>query len=108
MPSTACPPRKQKAAAITRFGNFETVKQECVDISKRNSLLRQVLKRSTILLGLIGLVVHVLSADKNIAHVGDTLIMIAIAGRLFLYVRGVYPSTFLPRTKASPSITREP
>ena len=40
-----------KAAALKRFGNLERVKKQCVDISRRNSLLRRVLKTSTILLG---------------------------------------------------------
>jgi hypothetical protein len=33
-----------------------------------------------------------LSPDQNIAHIGDTLIMIAISGRLLLYVRGLNPT----------------
>ncbi len=31
-----------KAAALKRFGNFERVKKQCVDISRRSSLLRRV------------------------------------------------------------------
>ena len=82
-----------KAAAQRRFGNLERVKQQCVAISRRNTLLRRVLKMFLILLALAGLAIHVLSSDTKVAHIGDTLIMIAIAGRLLLYVRGFVPST---------------
>ena len=81
-----------KAAALRRFGNLETFKQQCVDISSRNSLLRRMLKIASIVLALTGLSIRILSSDVKIAHIGDTLIMIAVSGRLLLYVRGMTPS----------------
>lgn len=78
-----------KAAAQKRFGNFEKVKQQCVDISRRNSRPRHVLKASFIFIGLIGLAVHVFSSDPRVAQIGTTLILIAISGRVLLYVRGL-------------------
>ena len=80
-----------KAAALRRFGNFDRVKQQCVHISRRSGLLRRILKISLILIALIGLSIHALSSDYKVAHIGDTLIMIAVAGRLLLYVRGLSP-----------------
>jgi hypothetical protein len=80
-----------KAAALRRFGNLETVKRQCVTISRRSSLLRRVLKTSSILIALTGLAIDLLSSHYKVAHIGDTLIMIAIAGRLLLYVRGLTP-----------------
>ena len=88
-----------KAAALRRFGNLETVRKQCVDISRRNSLRQRVLKTSSILIALTGLSIRILSSDLKIAHIGDTLIMIAISGRLLLYVRGLSSWTFLPRTR---------
>jgi hypothetical protein len=75
-----------KAAAFKRFGNLERVKKQCVNISRRSSGLRRVLKASSAPLALTGLSIHFLSSDTNVAHIGDTLIMIAISGRLLLYV----------------------
>jgi hypothetical protein len=96
------------AAALRRFGNLETVKKQCVDIRRRNSLRRRVLKTSSILIALTGLSIHILSTDLKIAHIGDTLIMIAISGRLLLYVRGLSPWSFLSRTReTSLSIVNE-
>src|SRR5688500_2107120 len=86
------PAAEAKTAAEKRFGELERVRKQCVDISKRKSLLRRMLKTSSIVVALIGLSIHILSPDQNIAHIGDTLIMIAISGRLLLYVRGLSPT----------------
>ena len=97
------------AAAKTRFGNFEKVKNQCVEISRRSNPLRYVLKTLSILLGLTGLLIHIVNSDFKVARIGTVLISIAILSRLLLYVRGLSPSSFLPRTnEASISISRKP
>ena len=88
-----------KATALKRFGNVERVKQQCVDICRRNSFLRRILKTSLILIALTGLAIQTLSSDYKVARIGGVLIMIAIAGRLLLYVRGLSAWNFLPGTK---------
>jgi hypothetical protein len=93
------PDAHAKAAALKRFGNFERVKKQCVDISRRNSLLRRVLKTASILLALTGLAIHTLSSDYRVARIGAMLITIAVFGRLLLYVRGLSPWPLLPGTK---------
>ena len=87
-----------KAAALRRFGNLERIKKQCVDISSRNSVLRRVLKTSAILLALAGLSIHFLGSDYKVVRIGHMLIMIAVTGRLLLYVRGLIPSTFSPQS----------
>jgi hypothetical protein len=84
-----------KAAAARRFGNFERVKRQCVDITRRNSLLQRTLKIAAIVIALTGLVIQTLSFDYKVARIGGVLIMIAIFGRLLLYVRGLGPWPFL-------------
>lgn len=97
-----------KAAALRRFGSLERAMKQCVNIRSRNSLLRRVLKMSLILIGLIGLSLRMLGSDLNINHIGDILIIIAISGRLLLYVRGLSPSNFLSGTNETcPSIVTE-
>ena len=97
-----------KAAALRRFGSLERAMKHCVDIRSRNSLLRRAVKTSLILLGLTGLSIRMLSSDRNVDHIGDIFIMIAIFGRLLLYVRGLSPSTFLSGTNETcPSIVTE-
>jgi hypothetical protein len=80
-----------KAASLKRFGNLERVTKQCVDIRRRSSLLRRILKMSSVLLALTGLAIHILSSDYRVARIGTTLIMIAVLGRLLLYVRGLNP-----------------
>jgi hypothetical protein len=97
-----------RAAALRRFGSLESAMKQCVNIRSRNSLLRRVLKTSLVLLGLAGFVIRISSSDRNFDHIGDILIMIAIFGRLLLYVRGLSPSTFLSGTNETcPSIVTE-
>jgi hypothetical protein len=85
-----------KAAAARRFGNFERAKQQCLDIARRNSLLQRILKASSVVIALTGLVINTLSSDYKVARMGGVLIMIAVCGRVLLYVRGLGPSSFLP------------
>lgn len=97
-----------RAAALRRFGSIERAMKQCVSIRSRNSLLRRILKISLILLGFAGFFIRIISTDRNFDHIGDILIMIAIFGRLLLYVRGLSPSTFLSGTNETcPSIVTE-
>jgi len=97
-----------KAAALRRFGSLEKAMKHCVDIRSRNSRVRRVLKISLIILGLTGLSMRIISSRVTVHHLGDVLVMIAITGRLFLYVRGLTPSTFLSGTdETCPSIVTE-
>jgi len=93
-----------QAAALRRFGNFQRVKQQCVEITKRSTLLRRVLKTSLMLMGLAGLLISIGSSDYKVDRIGHVLIMMAIMGRLLLYVRGLGPFTYLAGVKAT-SIT---
>ncbi len=94
-------PEEARAATLKRFGNFDRVKNECVAICRRSHPLQRAFKIFLILLALTGLIVRIASTDRHIAHIGGTLIAIAVAGRLLLYVRGLSPSRFLPRNKPS-------
>src|SRR4051794_27287585 len=77
-----------KAAALKRFGNLERIRKQCMHIRQSNSLLRRVLKTSSILIALTGLAIHTLNSDYKVARIGTMLIAIAVSGRLLLYLRG--------------------
>lgn len=83
-----------KAAALRRFGNPDKVRNQCVEIRRRSSSMRRLLKMLSILIALAGLPIQVLSVDYKVARIGGVLIMIGILGRLLLHVRGLSPSTF--------------
>ena len=90
---TGMPAAEAKAAAARRFGNFERTMKQCVAISRRSSLRIRLLKTFLVLIGLAGLSIRVLSSDLKVEHIGGTLMLIAISGRLLLYVRGCVPAS---------------
>jgi hypothetical protein len=61
-----------------------------------------------ILIGLAGLLIRVGSTDFKVGRIGDVLIMIAVAGRLLLYVRGLSPFTYLAGVQTTSRITDTP
>jgi hypothetical protein len=90
-----------EVAAQKRLGDLVRIKNQCVEIRRRNRPLRRVLKLLSIVIALIGFVVRLSSRDVHVAHVGGTLIAIAVSGRLLLYARGLSPSSFLQRNETS-------
>jgi len=90
-----------RAATLKRFGNLDRVKNECVAICRRSRPLQRALNVCMILLALTGLIVHFASTDFRVARIGHILITIAVAGRLWLYVRRLGPTRFLPRNKTT-------
>lgn len=83
-----------KDAAAKRFGDAELIKDQCVEISRRNHPLMRALKSFSILVFLAGVLVRVSSADDHVNRVGEVLMMIAVLGRLLFYVRGLSSSNF--------------
>ncbi len=90
-----------QAATRKRFGDLDRFKSECLTISRRNEPFQRMLKRFTVVLALIGLALRLGSTDLHVAHIGDTLMAIAVSGRLLIYVRSLSPSRFLPQNKPS-------
>ena len=90
-----------KDAALKRFGNLDQIKDQCLEISTRNSPLVRALKSFLILVFLVGVLVRVFSTEFHVLHVGDILIAVGILGRLLVYVRGLNPSSFLSKPETS-------
>jgi hypothetical protein len=88
-------------AALKRFGNVEQIKDQCVEISRRNQPVIRALKSFLVLVFLAGVLVRVFSTELNFTHMGDILIAVGILGRLLVYVRGLNPSTFVSRPETS-------
>jgi hypothetical protein len=90
-----------RASALRRFGNVEQVKDQCVEISKRKRPFTRALNSFLILTFLAGIFVRILGAELHVSRVGQMLIAIAVMGRLFLYVRGLKPAGFRPKSDTS-------
>lgn len=88
-----------RAKTLKRFGDVVEVKNECVRIRRRSHPFQRVVKTSLLLLAVVGLAIRFVSTENNVAHIGDMFIMIAVAGRLLLYARGLTPATFLSKDK---------
>jgi hypothetical protein len=101
-------PEEARAATLKRFGDFDGVKNECVEIRRRSRPLRRGLKLCAVLLALTGLILRISSTDLHVDHIGDLLIAIAVLGRLFLFVRSLRPSRYLPINKTAPLFTGDP
>ena len=90
-----------RASALRRFGNVERVKDQCVEISKRKHPFTRALKSFLILTFLAGIFVRIFGTELHVDRVGQMLIAIGIMGRLFLYVRGLRPAGFRPKSDTS-------
>jgi hypothetical protein len=90
-----------KDASLKRFGNVEQIKVQCAQISRSNGALTGALKSFLILVFIVGVLVRAFSTELDVHHLGTILIFVAVAGRLFFYVRGLKPSQF---TKHDPAL----
>jgi hypothetical protein len=90
----AMPPDEARSKAEERFGSFEQIRDQCVEISLRNSLQTRALKSFLIMIFLTGVLVYVSGAEYHVRRIGDVLMMIGLLGRLLVYVRGLRRSSF--------------
>ncbi|MFY9618525.1 MAG: permease prefix domain 1-containing protein [Pyrinomonadaceae bacterium] len=98
----AMTPDEARSKAEERFGNFDQIRDECVEISTRSSLQTRALKWLLILIFLTGVVVHGLAIEYRVTRIGDLLMMIGLLGRLLVYVRGLHRSNLSEATDTSP------
>jgi hypothetical protein len=91
-----------RGAALKRFGNMNEIKNECVKISSNNPFLLLV-KTGLLMLFLFGVLMRIFIPVENFRHLADILMWLAVLGRLFMYVRSLKPSLFVPKNdNASP------
>jgi hypothetical protein len=86
-----------REAAMKRFGNMSEVKNECVKIGERNNSFLLLLKLGLLSLFLFGVLMRIFIPGVNFRHLADLMMAVAVLGRLFMYVRGLNPSFFLPK-----------
>jgi hypothetical protein len=87
--------------AARRFGNVDQIRDQCLEISMRNSPPVRALKFLLVLVFLIGIFVRIVGTEYHVTRMGTVLIMIGLLGRLLLYVRGLNPSRFFSKPDAS-------
>jgi len=87
--------------AARRFGNVDQIRDQCLEISMRNSLQARALKSLLVLVFLIGIFVRIMGTEYHVTRMGTVLITLGLLGRLLLYVRGLNPSRFFSKPDAS-------
>ena len=90
-----------RASALRRFGNVEQVKDQCVEISKRKRPFTRALKSFLILTFLTGIFVRIFGTELHVERVGVMLIAVGVMGRFLVYVRGLKPAGFRPKSDTS-------
>jgi hypothetical protein len=83
--------------ALERFGDYDQVRNQCVEISRRSRPLIRVLKSFLILVFLAGVLVSILSPEYHITRMGHVLMAVAGLSRLWLYVRALTSSNLLSK-----------
>ena len=90
-----------REAAFVRFGNIEQITDECAQIKRREHPLIRALKLFLVLVFLSGVVIRILAPEYHVTRVGDVLMAVGFLGRLWLYVRGLVPSSFISKSEES-------
>jgi len=90
-----------REAAFTRFGNIEQITDECAQIKRRQHPVVRALKLFLVLVFLSGVVIRIFATDYQVTHVGGVLMAVGLLGRLWLYVRGLVPSSFMSKSEES-------
>jgi hypothetical protein len=88
-------------AALAHFGDVELIKNQCARIKQRSNPVSRALKLFLILVFVSGVFIRVFALEYHLTRVGDVLMAVGFLGRLWLYVRGLTPSTFLSKSEVS-------
>ena len=78
---------KSRVMAEKRFGNVEKIKDECVRISNRTTVLTWVLNAVFLTFLIVGLFVRLLGTEMHVSRVGDVMMMIGGLGVLLVYAK---------------------
>ncbi len=87
--------------AARQFGNVDQIRDQCLEISMRNSPQVRALKSLLFLVFLIGIFVRIMGTEYHVTRMGTILMTLGLLGRLLLYVRALKPSRFFPKPDAS-------
>jgi hypothetical protein len=90
-----------REAAFTRFGNIEQIIDECAGIKRRQHPVIRALKLFLVLLFLSGVVIRIFAPEYHVTRIGEVLMAVGLLGRLWLYVRGLVPSSFISKSEES-------
>jgi hypothetical protein len=97
-------PEEARDAAHRRFGDFDQVKDQCVEISKQSHPALLALKSFLILIFLAGVLVRIFGPEYHVNRVGNILIFVSILSRLLLYLRSAGSSMLASKRETDPPL----
>lgn len=90
-----------RVAALKHFGDVEVIRNQCAQIKQRNNPITRTLKLFLIVVFFAGVFIRIVAPEYHMTRVGDILMAVGVLGRLWFYVRGLSPSTFLSKSETS-------
>ena len=90
-----------REAALSRFGNIKEVRDQCAQIRREWHPLIRALKLFLVVVFLSGVFIRIFAPEFHVTRVGDILMAVGLLGRLWLYVRGLVPSSFISKSEES-------
>lgn len=88
-------------AALSHFGDVESIKNQCARIKQRSRPLVRALKLFLIVVFLAGVLIRIFALEYHLTRVGDILMAVGVLGRLWFYVRGLTPATCFSKSEIS-------
>lgn len=73
------------------------IQNESAEISDHHARMLLLIKVCLFTVFLLGVLMRIFLPLENFTHLADVLMMIAVLGRLFMYVRHLNPSRFFPK-----------
>ncbi|HSE33846.1 MAG TPA: hypothetical protein VLA93_19905 [Pyrinomonadaceae bacterium] len=70
---------------------------EFVEISDQHNSILLLIKVCLFTVFLLGVLMRIFIPIETFRHLADVLMMLAVLGRLFIYVKALNPSLFLPK-----------
>lgn len=85
-------PEESLAQAKLRFGDYDSVKDQCLQIGRQNSVGLWLQKALFIAAFILGVLIRTLDAEVPVTRMGDVLIMIAVFGGLLVTGKSIRTS----------------
>ena len=76
------------------------IKDESMEQPHQHNASSVLIKVGLFAIFLVGVLMRIFAPFENLHHLADVLMWIAVLGRLFMYVRALTPSFFLPKEES--------
>ena len=93
-PQSARTERERDAYEVNRMSEIEN---ESVETSDNRNTILLLVKVCLFTVFLFGVLIRIFIPIETFRHLADVLMMVAVLGRLFMYVRALKPSLFFPK-----------